>query len=144
MLLALVLALVAASPAPAPNLVLSAGWSRATPPGATVAAGYLTITSGAQGDTLLRVSTPVASRAELHSMSMSKGTMTMRALPDGHPIAPNTVFKLVPGGIHLMFLDLPKPLVAGDKIPVTLTFAKAGAIETTLEVMPVGSRGPAP
>lgn len=144
MLLSLVLALVATSPVPAPSVVASDGWSRATAPGASVAAGYLTLVGGPQGDKLLRVSTPLTPRAELHSMTMAKGVMSMRALPEGLAIAPHTTVTLKPGGLHLMFLELTKPLAVGDVVPVTLTFERAGAIEVKLKVMPMDARGPAP
>jgi len=38
---------------------------------------------------------------------------------------------LAPGGYHLMLRDLKPPLVAGQSFPLTLNFAKAGALTTT-------------
>jgi copper(I)-binding protein len=39
-------------------------------------------------------------------------------------------------------MDLKQPLKAGEKVPVTLTFAGAGTIETQLDVRPAGEMAP--
>ncbi len=41
---------------------------------------------------------------------------------------------LQPGGLHVMLLDLKQPLAVGEKIPLTLTFERAGTIEVTVNV----------
>ena len=58
-------------------------------------------------------------------MTMDGGTMKMRAvealdLPAGRPV------KLAPGGYHIMLFDLKKPLIAGEKVPLTLVIESAG------------------
>src|SRR5262245_31745179 len=98
-------------------------WTRATPQGATVAAGYLVIENrGAAVDRLISVSVPVdiAGRAEIHEMAVQDGVMKMRPLPRGIEIAPGFTVKLEPGGLHLMFLDLKRPLAKGDRFKGTL------------------------
>lgn len=95
-------------------------WIRATAPGQTVAGGYMKITS-AKPSALISVSTPLTARAELHEMSMQGGVMKMRAVPKIELPAGKTV-ELKPGGYHLMFMNLAKPLHKGDMVPVTLTF----------------------
>ena len=59
-------------------------WSRATPAGAKVAAGYVVIKNdGAEPVRLVAVTVEIAGRAMLHEMTMSDNVMTMRMLPDG-------------------------------------------------------------
>jgi periplasmic copper chaperone A len=49
-------------------------WSTATPPGASVAAGYMTIeNTGTEPDVLTGASTPVAGKVEVHQMTMDNG-----------------------------------------------------------------------
>ena len=36
--------------------------------------------------------------------------------------------QLKPGGYHVMLMELAKPIAAGDTVPVTLTFEKAGEV----------------
>jgi hypothetical protein len=116
-------------------------WARATPLGAAVAAGYLVIENrGAAADRFVSVSVPaeIAGRAEIHEMAMQEGVMRMRPLPRGVEIAPGFTIKFEPGGLHLMFLDLKRPLAKGDRFKATLTFEQAGAVEVDFVVEALG------
>ena len=117
-------------------------WARATPKGATIGAGYMTITNkGAEPDRLLGGAVGFAQRFEIHSMAMEQGVMKMREVKDGLEIKPGETLQLKPGGYHVMFVDLKQPLAQGDRVKVTLTFAKAGTIdvEYSVEAMGAGS-----
>jgi copper(I)-binding protein len=117
-------------------------WSRATPHGAVVAAGYLVVENrGSAVDRLISISVPadVAGRAEIHEMAVQDGVMKMRPLPRGIEIAPGFTVKLEPGGLHLMFLDLKRPLVKGDRFKGTLSFERAGSVEIEFVVEAMGS-----
>ena len=126
------------------DLVITLPWSRATPGGAKVAGGYLTIENkGAAPDRLVGGTTDAAGKLEVHEMSMNNGVMTMRPVDGGLTIAPGKTVKLAPGGFHLMMFDLKAPLKQGDKVPVMLTFEKAGQVKLMLDVEGVGAQGPA-
>ena len=126
------------------DLVITQAWSRATPGGAKVGGGYLTIENkGSAPDRLIGGTADVADKVEVHEMAMSNGVMTMRPLDKGLVIAPGKSVKLAPGGIHLMLLDLKGPLKQGDKVPVTLEFEKAGKVSIALGVESIGAQGPA-
>ncbi len=119
-------------------------WARATPPKAPTGAGYLTITNkGNEQDTLTAVATPVAETSELHIMEVKNGIMTMHPVAGGIKIPAGGTVTLAPGGYHLMFIKLKHDLKQGEQLPVTLTFEKAGKVDTFLHIMPVGSMGPA-
>jgi periplasmic copper chaperone A len=119
-------------------------WSRATPAGAKVGAGYLEITNrGSAPDRLVSLSTPASGKAEIHEMAMRDGVMNMRALPNGIEVAPGQTVKLAPGGFHLMFVDLGAPLKQGQKFKATLVFEKAGSLDVTFDVEAIGARTPA-
>jgi periplasmic copper chaperone A len=127
------------------DLVISQGWSRATPGGAKVGGGYLTIENkGSAPDRLIAVSGDVAGKIEVHEMAVKNGVMTMRPLENGLTIAPGKAVKFAPGGFHLMMMDLKNPLKQGDKVAVTLEFEKAGKVTASLDVQGVGAPGPAP
>jgi periplasmic copper chaperone A len=126
------------------ELVITQAWSRATPGGAKIAGGYLTIENrGSTPDRLIGGSGNVAARVEVHEMAMKNGVMTMRALDKGLAIEPGKTVKLAPGGYHLMLFDLKSPLKQGDKVPLTLEFEKAGNVTLSLEVQGVGAQAPA-
>src|SRR6202140_2929797 len=85
------------------DLTITQAWSRATPGGAKVAGGYLTIENkGSTSDRLIGGSGDVTGRIEVHEMTTSNGVMTMRALDKGLVIEPGKTVKLAPGGYHLM------------------------------------------
>jgi copper(I)-binding protein len=126
------------------DLVITQAWSRATPGGAKIGSGYLTIENkGSAADRLIGGSADVADKVQVHQMATNNGVMTMRPLDDGLTIEPGKTVKLAPGGYHLMLVDLKSPLKKGDKVPVTLEFEKAGKVKVSFDVQGVGAQGPA-
>lgn len=124
-------------------LVISEAWARATPPGARVGGGYLTVkNTGAEPDTLVSVASPVSEKTELHLMKTEDGVMTMRPAAEGVEIPAGGTLTLAPGGYHVMFIRPKAPFVQGETVPLTLTFAKAGAVEVQLSISPMGAPGP--
>jgi copper(I)-binding protein len=115
-----------------------------TPPGAVNGAAYIaTLTNtGPQADRLLRVGTPIAQRAELHSMTVDAGgVMRMRELTE-MPLAAGAAIKMRPGeGPHLMLIGLKQPLKVGDSFPLTLEFERGGKTEVKVVVQVPKARG---
>jgi copper(I)-binding protein len=91
--------------------------------------------TGKQADRLLRVSTPVADHAEIHTMNMDNGgVMRMREVADV-PVAPGVPVRMHPGdGIHFMLMGLKQPLKDGDSFPMTMQFERAGQVEVKVIV----------
>lgn len=124
-------------------LTLTDLWTRATPPKAPTGGGYFTVeNSGPEADRLVSATSPIAGRVEIHVMTTKDGTMTMRPAEGGVEIPAGGTVALAPGGLHIMFMDLKESFVEGGKVPVTLTFEKAGSIDTFLHVLGLGARGP--
>jgi len=116
-------------------------WSRAVPKGATVAAGYLTITNtGTEPDRLISGSTPVAGKFEVHEMSVdNKGVMRMRPVPAGIMIKPGETVELKPQSFHIMMTGLKQPIEKGKPFKASLMFEKAGTVEVDFAVEGVGA-----
>jgi periplasmic copper chaperone A len=126
------------------ELLIEDAWSRATPAGANVGAGYLVIkNSGTVADRLVGGTTDAARALEFHTMTVKDGMMTMEHIADGLLIQPGKSIVFTPGGYHIMFVDLRAPLKQGDKLQATLQFENAGKVEVTFRVQSVGSPGPA-
>jgi len=122
------------------DLVVTAPWSRATPKGAKIGAGYLTIqNNGTAPDKLVSVETDVAGKADIHEMSMKDGVMHMRPLTGGVTIAPGKSVTLSPSGFHLMLTDLKKPLEQGQSFEATLHFEKAGPLKVKFQIGGIGA-----
>ncbi|MFN3226440.1 MAG: copper chaperone PCu(A)C [Hyphomicrobiales bacterium] len=107
-----------------------------TPPNARNAGGFLTImNTGDSDDRLVSASSSVAERVELHTMTMDGDVMRMRELEDGIALPAGEMVELAPGGLHVMFIGLTGPFVAGETVPVTLTFESGASQLLTLPVI---------
>jgi copper(I)-binding protein len=117
-------------------------WSRATPPGASVAAGYMTVRNkGASPDRLVAVTSPAAARVETH-ITVRDGSISRMREVKGYDVPAGGSLELKPGGSHLMFVDVKAPFKPGDRIPVTLRFQRAGEVRAQLEVQGMGAMAP--
>jgi copper(I)-binding protein len=116
-------------------------WSRATPKGARVGGGYMTIRNmGNTADRLVAVTSAIAGRVEIHEMKMDKGIMRMRPLAKGLEIPPGKSVELKPGGYHIMFLDLKKPITEGGVFMATIAFEKAGEVQIEFVGKSIGAK----
>jgi copper(I)-binding protein len=125
------------------DLSIDHPWSRATPEGARVAAGYASITNnGSEADRLIEVRSDFAASAEIHEMAVdANGVMTMRPLADGIEIPAGEEVKLEPGSFHIMFMGPERQLVEGENFAGTLVFEKAGEVEVEFAVEGMGGPG---
>jgi copper(I)-binding protein len=118
-------------------------WTRSTVPGQTAGGGFMTIdNAGGEPDRLLDASSPAADHVELHSMSLDGTVMRMREVP-GIDLPAGRTVALEPGRLHLMLVGLKQPLKAGAKVPLTLRFQKAGAVQVELLVQAPNAAGAA-
>lgn len=126
------------------DIVASGGWSRATVPGATTAVGYLELTNtGTEARDLLKITSPLCDKVMLHRSSVdSQGVARM--WPVGSlSIKPGETIRFEPNGLHVMFMELSKPFVAGTKAPLQLQFEDEPEITVLLDVQPLVPAAPA-
>jgi hypothetical protein len=133
-----------AAAAESPGLSIEDAWLRATPPGATVGAGFLQIVNKTQAaDRLLAVEAPAtAAKVELHQTIMTGTVAEMRPVTGGLVIPPGGRVTFQPGGTHLMFFGLKSRLSEGEHVKVRLIFEKAGKLEVDFAVRGVGAGAP--
>lgn len=116
-------------------------WARATV--AATGGAFLSIeNTGTAPDRLLRASSDVAGKVELHTHIKDGDVMRMRAveaidLPAGQKVM------LQPGGYHIMLFGLKRPLKEGERFPLTLEFEKAGTLQVEIAVDKPGAGAPA-
>jgi len=115
--------------------VVSDAWARATPPGTSVGAAYMTIQGGKQADRLVDARSDRAAMVHLHSVEEKDGVSKMRAI-EAVEIPAGQRVTLAPKSTHVMLMGLDGPLVAGQTFVVTLRFAKAGEQPVTVTVKP--------
>jgi copper(I)-binding protein len=125
----------------ADGVVATAAWARATPPGLAVGAGYMTLAGGATPDRLLAARLEGVGRIEFHESSADGGVARMRQL-SSVAIPARTRVAFSPAGLHLMLIDLTRPLVAGERRTLVLELQHAGAVRVALEVREATATGP--
>jgi periplasmic copper chaperone A len=118
--------LCAAVPAWAAGLTITNAWSRSTPPGVTVGVAYFTLKNDTgKPDRLLRISSPVASKVQVHRTEILDGIARMREVAVLHVDAGQTL-EFAPNGMHVMLTGLKQPLVEGKTFEIELLFEVAG------------------
>ena len=133
------LAQTAAAQGAKPSIEVTDAWARAMPKGAKTGAAYVTVVNkGTTDDQLVGASVPLAAEAQLHTTTNDNGVMKMRPV-SAIDVKPGASVTFKPGGLHLMLMGVKEPLAEGQSFPLTLTFAKAGKIETTVKVAKVGA-----
>lgn len=110
-------------------------WCRATAPGQTMSAAYITIVNtGGSPDRLLAVSSPVAEAIEIHDTRLSGGVMRMRPVTDGLVVPARSRVELKPLGVHLMLIGIKTPLEAGREMSAKLRFENAGVVDVVFRI----------
>jgi len=115
--------------------VVSDAWARATPPGTSVGAAYMTIQGGKQADRLVDARSDRAAMVHLHSVEEKDGVSKMRAI-EAVEIPAGQRVTLAPKSTHVMLMGLDGPLVAGQTFVVTLRFSKSREQPVTVTVKP--------
>jgi copper(I)-binding protein len=88
--------------------------------GMTGAFGVLT-NDGEQDVHVVGISSPVAGRAELHeTVAGDGGAMVMQEMSDGFVVEAGEEHELVPGGDHLMLMELTEDIEADDEVEIAL------------------------
>jgi periplasmic copper chaperone A len=146
---ALGLSLVSAHPVfaqefKAGDVTVEKPWARATPKNAEVGAAYFVIHNNGTTPERLIGGTADFAAVEIHQMKSEGGVMSMSELKNGLNIPAHGTVGLAPGGYHIMFTHLTKPLLKGDTIKATFTFEHAGAIAVEFPVEGIGAAAPTP
>ena len=105
---------------------------------ARTGAGYFRVMNhSSEGDRLISVAADFP-RVEIHNIEEVDGQAMMVHQEDGLVIAAGDELQLAPGGLHVMFMGLSTPFVAGEAIGAVLTFEKAGNVEIVFDVVDRG------
>ena len=120
--------LVSACGAASGELTIQDAWARPANTGENGAAYFIIENGTASDDSLMSVSSDIATAAEVHmSMGDANGVMSMQmqeavTIPAGEPVE----FK--PGGLHVMLVNLTRDLKPGETITLTLNFKETGNV----------------
>ncbi|NOU01330.1 MAG: copper chaperone PCu(A)C [Gallionella sp.] len=107
----------------AADIQVSSAWARATLPGQDVGMVSLIITSK-QAAKLVGISSTACKSVEMHSMTHENNMMKMREVKT-IPLPAGETIDFDEEGYHLMLIGLKAPLIAGEKLPLTLRVKQA-------------------
>lgn len=118
----------------ADSLVITDGWVKAATDGMTGVFGVLenqstelVVLEGAEGS--------FGHMFELHeTVPGASGSTMMQAMDGALEIPASASHELVPGGDHIMVMDLTGPLISGDEVTVSLLFADQSRLEVPLVI----------
>lgn len=110
-------------------------WVKAAEPG-DMTSGFGTLVNNSDEDiNVVSVESSASPMMELHeTVADDSGSMVMREVEGGFVIPANGDLLLEPGGNHLMMMDLPEAVKAGDEVTFTLTFADDSMYDFTAVV----------
>jgi len=78
---------------------------------------------------------PLAGRVEVHEVAPdASGAMKMRPKADGLVVPAGGTRELIPGGDHLMLMDLKQPLEAGADVTLTVVFEDGSTLPVTAQI----------
>lgn len=117
------------------DVAVSAAWVRATVPAQKATGAFMQLKSDADAR-LMSAASPIAGVVEIHEMVMDGQVMKMNAVP-GLDLPAGQTVELVPGGYHVMLMDLKQQVKEGDEVPLTLTVENKDGSRATLEVKAV-------
>ena len=117
------------------SIDISRPWARTESATELRAAGFMTLANkGTEADRLVGAQSPLAEKIEIHGIKVVGPGIAMRALERGVGLPADTTITLQPRGYHLLLQGLKAPLAQGQRVPVTLTFEKAGTRQVELTV----------
>jgi copper(I)-binding protein len=123
------------------SLTIEHAWARPTDAMAKSGAAYFVLkNAGDTADRLVSVATDVAETAQLHTVTETDGMLRMRPIA-GIDIPAKGRAELKPGAMHVMLVNPKRQLKLGQRFPLTLTFAKAGAVTVQVRVEQEGAAG---
>lgn len=107
-------------------------WAR--PSTNDVSAVYMVIKNDGAEDRLVSATADVSPKVQIHEMVTEGNSQRMQEVEGGVVVPEHGSVELKPGGYHIMLMNLPEPLEAGDVVKVALSFEHAGTIDVEASV----------
>lgn len=118
----------------AEDVTFSDQWANSAEDGMTSVFGTFT-NAGHHPAHIVSGSSPAAGRVEIHEVSAGEaGNNMMRPKDGGITIPADGTHQLVPGGDHLMLMDLTEPLQPGADVAITVVFEDGSTLPLTAQV----------
>lgn len=118
----------------AQSLTVTDAYVRAPAPNAPSTGAFMAIrNSGTAERRVVKAQSAAARVVELHTHRNEGGVMKMRPVAD-IAVAAGGETILKPGGLHVMLIDLQRPLKEGDVVPITLSLDDGSTVKVDAPV----------
>ena len=115
------------------GITVTDAWARPTPPNSDVGALYVSLANNGDADVLTGADSDVCGSTELHDTVLEGNVMEMRHIKKIE-VESGDILEMVPGGVHIMCLDMDTVLVEGLEVTVSLHFQDSAAVSATVSV----------
>ncbi|MDP2081051.1 MAG: copper chaperone PCu(A)C [Pseudotabrizicola sp.] len=143
----LVLSLLAAAPpvlADGDDVVIEDAWSRASIGTSRPGVAYMTLrNTGAEPVMVTGMRTDLAMMPMIHATTTDAQGVTRMSHMEEVEIAAGEAVALAPGGLHVMLMDLQRPMVEGESYTLSVIFADGTEASIQVPILGMASRGPA-
>ena len=143
----LALALLTAAPpvlAEGDEVVIEGAWSRASIGTSRPGVAYMTLqNTGDAPVTVTGLRTELAMMPMIHASTTDAQGVTRMTHMEQVEIAAGDTVALEPGGLHVMLMDLQRPMVEGESFMLSLILADGEEIAVEVPILGMAARGPA-
>lgn len=116
------------------GLSVTGAWARASQAGENSAVYFVIDNRSPENDVLVGAACDAAMMTQVHQTSIDASGKASMNEQKSVPAAAFRQTSFEPGGLHVMLMDLKQPLAAGEMLPLTLTFEKAGQVQIEAQV----------
>jgi len=142
----LALTLLAAAPpvlAGGEDVVIEDAWSRASIGTSRPGVAYMTLrNAGTEPVVVTGLRTDLAMMPMIHATTTDVQGVTRMAHMDEVEIAAGKTVALAPGGLHVMLMDLQRPMVEGESYSLSVIFADGTEATVDVPILGIAARGP--
>lgn len=119
------------------DMKIKDGYIRETPPNVVNSAAFMTLKNTSDKDVIVvNAISSISKKVELHTHDMKNGVMKMYKIPQIR-IKANSQIILKPGGLHVMFIGLHKPLKVGERVTFSFELSDGTKQKVTLPIKTV-------
>ena len=125
------------------DIVVENAWARASIGTSRPGAAYMEIRNG--GDepvTLIGLRSDLAMMSEVHRVTTDTQGVSSMAPAGDVVVAPGESVAIAPGVMHVMLMNLQRPMREGEAFPLTLTFSDGGEATVEVPILGIAARGP--
>lgn len=138
--------LIGASPvlAGGEDVVVEDAWSRASIGTSRPGVAYMTLrNTGGDPVVVTGLRTDLARMPMIHATTTDAQGVTRMSHMEEVEIAAGETVALAPGGLHVMLMDLQRPMVEGESYTLSVIFADGTEATVDVPILGIAARGPA-